>query len=141
MKQLNSNMDGNKTKWMKKSLTSSVSSTTSDISDLQFNGLVSGKTYRVFASADILVNGSSTREDVIMAVQHDATTILNVYARIDGAGDHGGNNAGNCTIFTATAASLNVNVTVNGTGNLLSGSVATFIILEELPNHVETNQW
>lgn len=123
-----------KTKWQKKTMT-----TNNTPSQMNFNNLVPGRTYRLRAQA--YVYGDVTVGDVTMIASHDGNEVLQITTLEQNPYWHpSGIIAGSSGLFTATATTITFTKTGGG-GNLYAGASDTFAILEELPNHEETTDF
>jgi hypothetical protein len=110
--------------WQRKELSSSILTNTTNATEMQFNNLEIGKTYRVHLQAEMTA-GSDIR------IRHNGQDIGRLHA---GAGSNA--TSGTSVIFTATTTVLEVFVQ---TQPLLAN--LSFAILEELPFHSVTSKW
>lgn len=127
-----------KTLYQVKTLSISRTSSVSDEPDLRFSNLTVGLTYKVtvYCSANVF-SGSSA--DAFITVKNDGVNI--VQAGVDstpGVDVRVRTRYTSSVIFTATNPTLVTDIVISPNGSIESGS---FVILEELPNHEETNQW
>jgi hypothetical protein len=125
-------------RWQRKQLTSTVNADTTAISDLTFNNLVIGKTYRISASAFLRSSGASGTDFATLLVQHNGSTLFYISTRVDGEASVRDIIAGNTSIFVATATTLTFDLDVNGISKQLLGSASfpyTYAIIEELNTH------
>lgn len=119
-----------------KILTSNVTTSTPDITDLSFTDLIIGKTYRVSMQGHVLSNGG---DDVIFSASHDG----NVIAAVKNENNQGTQDDGiivgtQSAPFVATANSLQFGVSgISGSSSLEGDGTLneTFIVVEELNNH------
>ena len=127
-----------KTKWQKKTYTGSITAATSGISELAFSNLTIGKTYKITLSAEILVSGNSSTEQMGIQVVNNSNIVARLESRHDqGTADNKGLMASSVGIFKATAATLTTSVDKAGTGTVVNPKV----FLEELPDHEEVSVW
>lgn len=131
-----------KTKWQTKFLTSTISTSTNDISDLRFNNLSVGKTYRVtyqYHAEGIGSNDSSA----YLTIRNNAQNILRARQNSNFSDRTTHLSFGGGAVFVATDTTLNVDWSEGATWSLLGGSnyTATWIQLEELPNHEQNSTW
>ena len=141
----------NKIKWRRRNLQTSVVNQSVDVStvagneDFKFDNLKIGKTYRISIHAGLEVSGSSALERMSMIIFHGGNLLTRVRFRLDtpGAADTRRMQAGTNYIFTATATNLRFNTSFAGTASLLADGTSdqTYIQLEELPNHIETDEF
>ncbi len=107
-------------------------------SELQFNNLEIGKTYKVTAHV-FFQESTSTNNDKNCSfnIIHDGNTLISLRHRdaesTDGRGAMGGSR-----VFTATATTI-TNTTFLSNSIMTAGN--SWIMLEELPNHEEVTDW
>ena len=134
-------------KYQKKTLSTTVSTTDTDVTELKFNGLTIGKTYRwtgVFCGT--LANPTGTLERIFASLIHNGATLAEGFFRHD---DESINDVKQGTIslqviFVAAATTASTSITIgatNGTVVAESNGVGTYTILEELPYHTETTNF
>lgn len=123
---------GGYTKWQRKFL-NSLFSTTGTISALSFSNLEIGKHYRVSIQLVESATGGGTYVQILNGatilgrMNHGATTNITTV---------------NSVVFIANSTSLTFNAASNGNGFQGDGTTdATYATLEELPQHIQTNQW
>lgn len=120
---------------------SSDHTTASVISDLTFNNLEIGKTYRI--SGQIFhFQPASSDIDAIVFFNNGATEVGKSRINPPASTSNRSHTDHPCVVFTATDTILEFefnNATTEIQGNGTRGE--TFITLEELPNHVATTQW
>lgn len=131
------------TKWQVKYLQANHQ-TTGAITDLTFNGLVVGKTYKatLHGNAAITTGSNSCRADIV----HDGNTLARFEQQLDASGAQGRNSATTHAIFVATTTTVFVNAQVMSATSYLQGiggadASRTWFMIEELPNHVETTDF
>lgn len=131
-----------KVKWQKKTLAANFAPT-GIITDLSFNNLEIGKTYRL--GGQIAVNGdngSINIKDSKMTLYNGATELLELNAA---SGDTGSYNStiGINLVFTATATTVTFDRTVDGISYINSANGSTFATIEELPDtsYKVTTDW
>ena len=125
-----------------KFLTTNITTNIADITDLKFNNLEIGKTYRLTVSPYIQTD--TAQSNVTMAVICGGDLIL----RPSFQGDGGGNarqQASSTVVFVATGNTITFSLdNMNGTDTLIGTAASvehTYAQLEELPNHRETGKW
>lgn len=124
------------TKWQRKDLTSSISST-GDITQLSFNGLTVGKTYRYSAVLYVdLVNNN----DYNIIVRHDGNTIGG-NARFRSSSSTFNGSSYISVIFEATDTSVILDAATMGGSIRGDLNKRNYAILEELPNHTEVTDF
>ena len=123
-------------------LSAPIAVDTTDISDLKFNNLEIGKTYR------ITVHARTTNTDVsdsTLKAIHDSATLVNTewtMATADGFDDVVIMQSVN-VIFEATATTLSFDFN-ESTNSVLQGNGSTeetFVMLEELNDYATTTDW
>jgi hypothetical protein len=127
------------TKYQRKYLTANQTAV-GWVSDLRFNNLEIGKTYRF--TGHLLTFGNGTHINLL--VQDGLTNFYADDGRFDTAGFRYQTHASDF-IFTAEATTMGVYI-LGGSGAVLmyqngSGIDSTYVQLEELPSHVQTTQW
>jgi hypothetical protein len=131
----------NKTKWQRKVLSSNVTSA-GILDDLGFSGLTIGNTYKLsgfFMFHVIPGSGSAIHIDI----KDGASTLQRAVYMVNNDSDES-KSLSFSHIFTAATAQVFLDVVTWAGGGEISGGLAnniTHTILEELPNHVETNEW
>ena len=125
-----------KTKWQKKYVLSLLTGTGA-VSDLTFNNLTIGKTYRASGIIRFQITGAAT--DFIQYNLTGASTDMIAFYRHDTAGFNTASACGFCVEFVAQSTTLGVSLSTNSTSR--QTTTATFMVLEELPNHEVTSQW
>lgn len=127
---------GGYTKWQKKELLSSFSGT-GTVTGMSFSNLEIGKTYkvkgyiRITSGANAVMEGDYVCNSLKVAGFYSGGgTGSNMYYNFDG-------------IFTAGATSLTLTMSSNGNGVYGSSDPnnRSWATLEELPQHIQTNQW
>ena len=129
-------------KWQKKHLTANHT-VDGTISDLTFNNLVIGRTYRYSTKFMLVVNNGASDPFVDVAVSHDGATLERQGITLRGGGSSAEvvRTAGHQT-FVATATSLSfVSSSTTANSYVSSGVQETYVILEELPYHTETSDF
>jgi hypothetical protein len=129
-----------KTKWQRKLLGTSITATTATLTDLTFNNLVVGKTYRATLQAYVSITGTSATEEGFVEIYHNSAALGTVVLRSDAVSDRHDLRASTSVIFTAAATTLTANYYESGTTTLVGGSLlsATWMQLEELGSYEET---
>lgn len=128
-------------KWQKKTLSSNQTST-GVVSDLTFNNLEIGKTYRIGGQLSILglsssVNSKESRIDI----DNGSTRIIRTGGNSGDTGTYIFPIALN-TVFIASDTTLTVDVTsLVNTYMSANTTEDSYMILEELPLHEQTSQW
>jgi hypothetical protein len=132
----------NKTKWQRKINTTPANSV-GVINDLTFNNLTIGKTYR--ASWHLVANGLTTAgHRAIVVLEYgsgaDLTWVLDWV--VSGAAPNLNRQGGEFT-FVAAQTTVRYYIQELTSGEITGGGgvSASWAELEELPNHIETNEW
>lgn len=127
-----------KTKWQKKTL--ATSKTTAAVEDLLiFSGLTIGRAYRVTMQAKIDTEAVSGTRDIQVNAVHNGIAVLNIRHHIIGTDTDRHNTVwGVSGIFTAVNSTLAMTGYAGVNGTISAG---TFMILEELPGHIEIDEW
>lgn len=131
--------------WQIKILNSNFATDNTDIADLIFNNLEEGKTYRIGGS----IEANYANSTVNVEFRDEANGGGNPYGVVKFQNKDTGSQTVESKspniIFTASSDTLYVHYdhTLGTNGSLSGGQgrARTFIILEELPNHVETGKW
>ena len=126
-------------KWQKKSLISSITSVISDISDLRFTGLKIGQTYRV--SGQIFWVGQASTGDCSFDVFNGGTRLIRQNFRYDGIQSRQCQSYSRVFVATDTTVIFNSEGSMSASNSFFTGDGESFSMLEELPNHKETNEW
>jgi hypothetical protein len=131
-----------KTKWQVRILPSHISGNTTDISSLRFINLVVGRTYKLSMQMDTSLPNNTFRTATLAAI-HNGVTIAKVRSGSASTGNEVNYGMGTTVNFTASATTLTFNASFINPGFILGDGTraATFVMLEELPNHEETTQW
>jgi hypothetical protein len=131
-----------KTKWQVRILPGNISSNTTDISSLRFINLVVGRTYKLAMQMDTSLTNNNFRTATLAAI-HNGVTIAKVRSGSANTGNEVNYGMGTTVNFTASATTLTFNAFFTNPGSILGDGTraATFVMLEELPNHEETTQW
>ena len=131
-----------KVKWQKKILTAGHT-TTGVISELTLNNLTIGKTYKCSWNAFIQVDSGDDWK--VSAEYTDGTTIAVVTRIIQATGVTIWGKESSTFTFTAAHTSIQFNAEAStGTPEIqggTGGAEQTWVTLEELPNHIETDEW
>lgn len=124
-------------KWQRKDLVLNQTAIAT-VSDLTFNNLTIGKTYRI--SGQLRVQGNSGAiNDKFMNIQiHNGITLITESFARSGNTANYSHTDHLSVIFTATDAILTTSISSNSNCYLAN---VTFKILEELPVHTETTIW
>jgi len=121
-------------RWQKRKLTTDVTTTTANISDLGFAYLTIGKKYRVTMQSVFVATTSNSPDFGLFEASHNSAVIARATARTDtyGARRDFGYDVG--TIFKATATTLVFNATLGGSTELKGDNTfgETWVMLEEL---------
>lgn len=116
--------------------------TNGTMSDLTFNNLEIGKTYKVILKALIRAGGT---DSVNVSIIHNSNTLDRVTIRNSGGGVFDIGTAAGTAIFTAAASTLTFDASsIDDASSEIAGNgtaTETYAILEEHPNHEETSQW
>jgi hypothetical protein len=137
----------NAIKWQTKYLLADSAATSGVLSNLAFNNLVIGKTYRYTFHA--LIDHSGTVDSRYNAQLINSDSLgTNILTYLQGGESNGGSKPNELSatgIFVATDSNLNYQVVGNPSGNTtLRGDATlpeTYLTLEELPYHVQTTEW
>jgi hypothetical protein len=135
-------------KWQKKFLSGAVSAT-GDNTDLQFNNLEIGKTYRASGVLRHEIVGSGQGHNNITELRSASGgggTAYLICRDVNAAPSVGYGNTDTFSqpinvMFTAVSSTLYVRLTASGVSRFLGGSEVSHITLEELPLHSQTSQW
>jgi hypothetical protein len=128
--------------FQRKILTSSITGNVADVADLRFNNLEVGKKYRLTGQVNAVPGGVG---DAGLKFETSGGTVIGV----SGSFNNGGSTVGNGyfgvnIVFEAIDTVLISRAIVQSGGVRIGGynnADGTFLILEELPNHVETSKW
>ena len=129
------------TKYQVKYLPSDVTTDTTDISTIRFENMEIGKLYRVKMRPRIAVSSNSSAK---LIANHDGAVIA-VY--LNGtpseATDLRSEGLSESPPFVATATTVTFDFAENASATLEGNGSAreTWVMLEELPSHVQTTQW
>lgn len=132
--------DAFKIDWQKKFLSAPINVDTTDIADLRLNNLEAGKYYRVSMQASFITTSNNAATVVVV---HNGSTLMTIQGGTPAEAGSDRHIGGNSTIFKATASTVTFNfieqtaATLDGTGF----ANHTWVQLEELPNHKETEKW
>lgn len=130
-------------KWQQKFLSSTVTLNTT-LGDLTFNNLTIGKTYRVYMYV-VMGDSSGPDSQINLDIYNGSTFIAGSNHTSDAAtGISNGGYGITSRPFVATATTVTfISSGMSGTDNIVGTGAAnaTNAILEELPNHVVTNEW
>ena len=126
-----------KTKWQKKTLTSTINTNGAVVSEFAYNNLVIGKSYQLRCHA-IFSLPPSGFTDASVNFNHNSSSVLSLRANATQTGNTHAFTFGDSNIFVATATTITASFANNLGGAIATGSYA---ILEELPNHEVTTQW
>jgi hypothetical protein len=136
----------NKTKWQMKPLTSDyvLTPAATEIPYIRFSGLTPGKTYKLTTRFMGTETASVANETQIGAYHSDGTFIGVCFLWRDQS--IGGNaRAGDARTMLFVAKSDGIYFTGNSQDSMqIFGNASgnnSMVILEELPNHIETNEW
>jgi len=131
-----------KTYWQIKTLNTTVSANTSDIADLRFNNLEAGKDYRLSGATQVRTTTSGGTAQIRFRENNNIIGIV-FHRQLSASGDlesvYGIN-----ILFKATENGvLTVDFTEGGPALFYGDGTRdqSYLILEELPNHVETDKW
>lgn len=132
-------------KWQKKALTSNISTTTANI--INFSNLEVGKTYRITAFASFSrIAPTPSPGYCLVSIIHNSFTMFFLGLDDDGTVDPSEDKDlgfSGSHIFVATNTSIQMDATTTNS-NIVLGSVAgvlTWMILEELVDYTQTNEW
>jgi len=129
-------------KWQSKVLSANVTTTTATISDLTFNGLTTGKTYRAQITFNVNSVGGST-DDATVTIDHNGSVlatcgVINVIA----------GKSRTYTIsalFEASASSVTFGAVIVGSSQILGNNTrtanGTWVELQEFPYADETTDF
>jgi hypothetical protein len=129
------------TKWVKKALGTSISTNTTDIADFRLSNLGVGHTYR------LSMNPTLTTEAGNGSAALDAIVDGSIFMKVGVSGNNGiylRNSVAKSKIFVASHGSITFNYTQVGGSSIYgtsSGIEYSFIMLEELPQHIETTDF
>jgi hypothetical protein len=132
------------TRYQKKNLAASLSSSTDPVTDLGFANLTIGRIYRLSITAQIQITGTTSTESSSLVANHNGAALLFISFRQDGQSDESNWGGGNSTVFVATATTITFDFNRASGGNLIGDATspnATYAILEELPAHEVTSAW
>jgi hypothetical protein len=142
--------NANETLWQRKFLTADITATDTDITDLGFNGLTVGKTYRVIINMAVAIPQGVGSDSIFMEAVTDpsgAATLVSqhLFATASAAGNDVGNTirTSNSSIFVAESTDLLLRATISGTLTLQGNGAIneTWVIIEELPQHKLTDKF
>lgn len=117
--------------WQRKNLSANTTTNTQSRTEMDFNNLEVGRTYRLSLSVGISGSATGVGMRYVMNGTDLIQTATNSATAVDGR-------AGNSVIFTATAASITA-ITITGGSTIVA--THTYGILEELPFHAQTSKW
>lgn len=130
--------------WQQKTLSGNVSRTssgTSQVTDLTFNNLEAGKTYRLTGTFRLQRTGNSSGNSANFNGSYPGGAMNLGYARADGLGGDLSYGSGISQIFTPSAdGSLTFQLSTGISGGILYANT-TYLMLEELPFHAQTSKW
>ena len=127
------------TKWQRKDLSSSVS-VGGVLSDITFNNLISGKTYKI--SGNIRIETSNDGDGDVDVRNTDNSIIVSNVGQLNGVSATGFKafpSSFDAIFIAASNGSLTFLFAETGTNQVFSDG--TYAILEELPNHVEVTDF
>jgi len=132
----------NAVKWQLKELSSSLTSSDTDIADLKFENLIPGRTYRITLQASMTLAGGGNNQGKVW-MEHNAAKLCEVMCRGNSSASNIAQTAGTSKIFTAVTTTLitEFNETAASITLAAGGADGTWALLEELPTHVETSEW
>ena len=136
-------LGSSKMKWQRKILQADIASSVPDISDLRFTNLTIGKTYRLSFSAQLYTGAGAGVQRAALIASHDGAALVRLRWRLDdSAAGVKLHNSDTSIVFTATATSVIFDTTISNGQVYGNGTTdETFATLEELPNHIETDEW
>jgi len=121
-------------KWEKHTLTTDLTASDSDNSDLRFNNLTIGKMYRVSLQGDLRYTETSGQDAASIAVTNNSVEIVKVnHLTLGSFSDYAVK--GSTGIFSAAATTVIFNCTITNTAEIKGTQDATWAILEELNNY------
>lgn len=132
-----------KTKWQKKTLAGSTQggNTNTLLTDVSFNNLTIGKTYRVTLQANVeCYNNGAFSDGNSLVVYNDGVEITRAKGGRHTSSIYGAQyTIGASGVFIAASSQL---IAYHATANSnCTNSISGWVMLEELPNHESTVQW
>lgn len=132
-------LGASKTKWQKKVMATQLTDadTGSAATELSFSGLTIGKVYRISIVGDFERQGDG--DNVYFYANQNSVEMYVGLSKGLGSETYERAAIGGSTVFTCTDTTMNI-VGIIDAGCLIYAS-STFSLLEELPNHIETDEW